>query len=53
MDMDECGVDRFCKRINIDKYKDGLYTIHMVNMSRDWETGYVDDYDYELREYKE
>jgi hypothetical protein len=46
-------VDRFCKRINIDKYKDGLYTIHMVNMSRDWETGYVDDYDYELREYKE
>jgi hypothetical protein len=53
MDMNECGIDRFCKQLKLDNYKDGLYHVYMINMSRDWETGYVDDYDYELREYNE
>lgn len=34
--------------INLDSCDDGLYRVAVVNESRDWETGYVDDYDYEL-----
>jgi len=36
------------KIINLDSCKDGLYRVVTVNESRDWESGYVDDYDYEL-----
>ena len=31
----------------------GLYTINATNISRDWESGYVDDYDLELVRYDE
>ena len=30
-----------------------LYIAEVVNVSRDWETGYVDDWDIEFVEYKE
>ena len=39
--------------VNLDKCKDGLYLVIPVNISTDWETGYIDDYDYELVEYKD
>ena len=26
----------------------GIYTVEITNISRDWETGYVDDYDFEF-----
>jgi len=32
--------------LNIENVVDGkLYTVEMCNISKDWETGYVDDYD--------
>lgn len=33
---------------NIDECKDGLYSVELCNQSHDWETGYLDDYDYVL-----
>lgn len=38
---------------NIDYVKDGVYSIVSVNEHRDWETGMIDDYDYELIPYEE
>lgn len=32
---------------------DGIYQVLMTNVSTDWETGYVDDYDLTLVPYKE
>lgn len=29
---------------------DALYSVHVTNESRDWETGYIDDYDIEFFE---
>ena len=48
------GADNVISRIiNLNKVDDGIYEVITINQSRDWETGYVDDYDYELVEYKE
>lgn len=33
---------------NLDECEDGLYVATITNPSTDWETGYVDDYDYVL-----
>lgn len=34
--------------VNIDECKDGIYTVETCNERMDWETGYLDDYDYRL-----
>jgi len=34
--------------INIYSVPDGVYRVVTCNESRDWESGYVDDYDYKL-----
>lgn len=40
--------------INIQKIKHNkLYRLNYCNIGRDWETGYVDDYDFELVEVNE
>jgi len=36
------------KIINFNDVKDGIYEIISINESTDWETGYIDDYDYKL-----
>lgn len=36
------------RMLNIDKVKDGIYEVTVTNISRDCETGYVDDWDLEL-----
>lgn len=33
---------------NLHECKDGVYEVVTCNEHRDWETGYVDDYDYRL-----
>ena len=38
---------------NLDECKDGIYELIVSNVSRDWETGYDDDWDWKLIEYKE
>ncbi len=45
-------LDILSKIINLHKVDDGLYKITTCNQTTDWETGYVDDYDYELIPYK-
>ena len=48
-DISGAGPDLAYKQItNLDKCEDGVYELAVTNISRDWETGYVDDYDYEL-----
>lgn len=39
--------------VNIFDVKDGIYEVVTNSVSRDWETGMVDDWDYKLVEYKE
>ena len=36
------------KIVNLDEISDGLYEIITVNEFRDWESGYIEDYDYKL-----
>ena len=36
------------KLLDLHTYEDGLYEITTCNESRDWETGYIDDYDFRL-----
>lgn len=38
---------------NLDKCKDGIYKIQICNPRTDWETGYIDEYDYKLVPFKE
>lgn len=48
-DVSCIGADElFLGITNVDECGDGLYEVVMTNVSRDWETGYVDSYDYEL-----
>ena len=42
----ESVIDRI---INLYTCPDGVYQVSVCNQHRDWETGYVEDYDYELR----
>lgn len=43
------GADEVINRIlNLNDVEDGVYQVVMSNISTCWETGYVDDYDYEL-----
>ena len=34
--------------VNLDECKDGIYEVRACNQSVDWESGYVDNYDYKL-----
>ncbi len=34
--------------ININKVEDGIYTLDICNISKDWETGYLDSWDWVL-----
>lgn len=43
----------FDRIINLDECEDGIYQIITCNESKDWKTGYIDDWDYKLVEYKE
>jgi hypothetical protein len=38
----------FPRIINLDACADGIYTVLVCNERRDWESGYVEDYDYQL-----
>lgn len=52
-DIQNVGVDLFFKSLtNLNECKDGVYEIEAVNISKDWETGYVDNYDYALKPLK-
>ena len=48
-EADCAGADLTVARIlNLDDCADGIYRVVTCNERRDWETGYVDDYDYRL-----
>lgn len=52
-DCQNIGADEVLPRvINLNECKEGVYQIEMVNQSRDWETGCVDDWDYKLIPFK-
>lgn len=52
-DIKNIGVDLVLKNIiNLHEVKDGVYQLIMVNEKIDWETGYIDSWDYKLIEYK-
>lgn len=53
-DISNIGANEVVSRlINLDECKDGLYIVTTCNEKRDWESGYVDDYDYRLVPYTE
>lgn len=53
-DIYAIGAEEVLTRIvNLDECDDGIYEVIIINVSHDWETGYVDDYDYKLIEIKE
>jgi hypothetical protein len=46
------GADQVLPRItNLNECDDGVYEVWPCNEKQDWETGYVDDYDYRLTPY--
>lgn len=48
------GADEVLSRIgNFTDVSDGLYVLRTVNISHDWETNTIDDYDYKLEPYIE
>ena len=48
-EADSIGLIEAIQRIvNLDKCSDGIYEVLVCNESRDWETGYTDDYDLQL-----
>ena len=48
-DSSQIGADAVLPRIiNLHECDDGVYKAVVCNESRDWESGYVDDYDYRL-----
>lgn len=48
-DAGAIGAEEVLPKIeNLDECKDGIYMAVVCNESRDWESGYVDDYDYRL-----
>ena len=43
------GAEQAVARIlNLDTCEDGIYQVVLCNQKRDWETGYIDDYDFRL-----
>ena len=48
-DAHSFGVEEVLKKIdNLYTYPDGMYQVIVTNTQRDWETGYIEDYDYSL-----
>ncbi len=48
-DVEMEGAEEVFKRIlNIEKHADGIYEVEVFNERRDYETGYVEEYDYRL-----
>ena len=48
-DISAVGAEDVLPRImNLSECGDGIYRLITCNESRDWETGYIDDYDYKL-----
>lgn len=48
-DTNMAGADMIIQNIiDLYKCKDGIYEVVSCNESRDFETGYIDDYDYKL-----
>lgn len=48
-DGKNCGEEVVFERItNLHECRDGLYELVICNEERDWETGYVEDWDYKL-----
>ena len=49
---DECGMigasDALPKITNLHQCKDGVYLLVTINAHRDWETGHIEEWDYEL-----
>lgn len=39
--------------LNINSVEDGLYQLLMCNISKDYETGYIDDFNFKLVKYEE
>lgn len=53
-DIGHCDANEVLSRIvNLDECKDGLYILTTTNVSTDYWSGYVDDYDYILLPYRE
>lgn len=50
--LEDCGMEGaesvLSKLINLNEVQDGVYKVIVCNESRDWETGYVDDWDLKL-----
>lgn len=42
----------FSRITNLNSCEDGIYEVYLVNQKKDWETGHLEDYDYELRPYR-
>lgn len=48
-EISQIGMENIVDRIvNLNQCDDGVYEMMICNESRDWETGYVDDYDFKL-----
>ena len=53
-DIDSIGAFAVVHNIeNLHEVMDGLYSIVMSNVQKDWESGYIEDYDYKLVPYRE
>jgi len=53
-DANQADVGDIADRIlNLYEVEDGIYEVITCNESRDYETGYIDDYDYKLIPYEE
>lgn len=47
------GADQVVERItNLNTVEDGVYRVNAINETSDWETGNVEDWDYELVPFK-
>jgi hypothetical protein len=48
------GADSVIQRIvNLNEVEDGVYKMIWINEFRDWESGYIEDWDYKLVPYEE
>ena len=53
-DIDNIGAFAVVHNIeNLNEVMDGLYSVVMCNVRKDWESGYIADYDYKLVPYQE
>lgn len=51
-DSSNIGAYEVGEKIDFQNCSDGLYEVIITNQTYDWETGYLDDYDYKLVPYK-